>query len=260
MNGVVAFLDGWKSLASERGAAPTRDHGIRALLAEVARRTPLKGAEGPRPKRRASAEAVRRLFEGLQAPLSAARATGSLIDIWSVAGLRRRELPNASVFSWLIDPRGSHGQGALCLSALLEAADPDGQAGVRDLNPASARVQAEMRPLGSDRDRVDIVVDLRELLVFIEVKIDAGEGQAQLARYAESASRVAAARAVLSGETPAPTLTIFLSPRPPAEAAPGLIHLTWRDLASALDRAAGRSEGLAQVLIRSFSAHVRAFG
>lgn len=124
----------------------------------------------------------------------------------------------------------------------------------------SARVQSELRPLGSERDRVDIVIDTAELLIFIEVKIDAAEGVAQLSRYAKAAKRAAAAQAASTGEMPKRTLTLFLSPRAPVEAVAGVVHITWRDVSRALLAASGRAEGISCILLRSFAAHVRSFG
>lgn len=255
---IASFLDGWRSRVAVSRSGPALR--LKRFLKDVHRLRTAAELEPVRPLRTLSPAAAVSLFEGLKAPLASARSTGAFIDIWAVAGLKRKELPNAAVLAWLIDPRGSHGLGPLCLSALLQAAGLAGGPSDASLRLDAARVQAEVRPLGSDRDRVDIVVDLPELLLFIEVKIDAGEGAAQLSRYAESALRVARADADLSGAAPRSTRTLFLSPRPPVETVQGVSHMTWRDLASEFDRASLKAAGLAQTLIRSFSAHVRAFG
>lgn len=254
----IRFLDGWRALRPPE-PAPLAER-IRRLLEGAG---PLLRAPAPQvmpPRAPPSPEAVLRLLEGLRAPLIRARSSGSLIDLWSVAGLRRRELPNAAVLAWLLDPRGSHGQGSLCLTGLLDLAQRKSGVHLSGLALGDVRVQPEERPLGSDRDRVDIVVEAADLLIFIEVKIDAAEGQAQLSRYVESAARVAAVQALSDGAIPKKTLTVFLSPRPPVETVAGVVHVSWRELASTLTRLAGQADGLAELLIRSFAAHTRQFG
>lgn len=140
---------------------------------------------------------------------------------------------------------------------LIRQRSPHDLSGIR---LETARVQPEERPLGSDRDRVDIVVETPDLLIFIEVKIDAAEGQAQLSRYVESAARVAAARPLSVEGFAKRTLTVFLSPRPPAEIVSEVVHITWRDLASVLTSASRRAPDIAGLLIHSFAVHTRSFG
>ena len=259
----ITFLEGWRALspdAAPSAVLPPLADRVSRLLDGVSPllRTRLSDAPPPRPA--LSPGSARRLLEGLRPPLSRARSSGSLIDIWSVAGLRRKELPNAAVLAWLIDPRGSHGQGDLCLTALVDLLRRKSVGDLANLDLGSARVQPEERPLGSDRDRVDIVVETPGLLIFIEVKIDAAEGQAQLSRYVESATRVAAVQALMTGEAVKRTLTVFLSPRPPSEIVPDVVHITWRELAATLTLLAARIEGFPGLLIRSFATHTRSFG
>lgn len=254
---VPAFLEGWKARSkapnmSGLAAAHRLIEGWRALSASA----PAFAQTPPT----ISLVAVRRVLDGLRGPLDRARGRGEFIDIWSVAGLGRREVPNAAVLAWLINPRGSHGQGSHCLAALMgQVARKAPEWSVPTELLRSARVEAEQRPLGSDRDRVDIVVEAPGLIVFVEVKIDAGEGEAQLSRYTESARRVAAVRAA-PGVTPGTPLVLFLSPRPPAEQVANLVHLTWRDVAAALAEAARSAPDPARLIIRSFAKHARAFG
>ncbi len=251
------FIEGWRAV--HRTARPTELtranrflEGVRPLL----RVSDNKPAARPQP----SIVTIQRFFDGLASPLALVRRTGSLIDVWSVAGIRRKELPNAAVLAWLLNPRGSHGQGALCLSAILGLVEHRSGLDLSGIALDQARVQPEERPLGSDRDRVDIVVETPDLLIFIEVKIDAVEGRAQLSRYVESANQVAAVRALTGTEPVKQTLTLFLSPRPPTEQVPDVVHLTWRELGSVLTAAGRQADGLAAALIRSFAAHTRSFG
>jgi len=251
------FIEGWR--AARGNAQPENLTKARRFLEGVRpflRVRESKPAARPEP----SIVAIRRFFDGLASPLALVRRSGSLIDVWSVAGIRRRELPNAAVLAWLLDVRGSHGQGPLCLAAVLDFVSRRSGLDLSGVALDQVRVQPEERPLGSDRDRVDIVVETPDLLIFIEVKIDAVEGRAQLSRYVESAQMVAAVGALADKGPAKKILTLFLSPRPPTEQVPDVVHLTWRDLGSVLTAAANRADGLAGALIRSFAAHTRSFG
>lgn len=249
-----SLLDGWRAFQS----------GSTAFDAETARKLleGFRGLQHPAPLKQAlpvNIAAIRRLLDGMSGPLTKARQSGAFINPWAVAGLGRREVPNAAVLAWMLDPRQSHGQGAACLLALLEKVRQ--QAPVWAFQPdhlRACRVEAEHRPLGSDRDRVDIVVEGPDLLIFVEVKIDAGEGEAQISRYAESAQKVAAVRAA-TGLPPVRPLVIFLSPRAPSESVADLVHLTWRDVSAALSEVAASAEGHASFLISTFARHVRSF-
>ncbi|HEY5107616.1 MAG TPA: PD-(D/E)XK nuclease family protein [Caulobacteraceae bacterium] len=213
----------------------------------------------PNTRRAHCVPTLRSFFEKVREPLAAARARGDFIDIWAVAGLNRREVRNASVLAWLLDPRGSHGQGSGCLEAFtaqISRADPSWR-----LDPSILRlfrVRTEQRPLGSDRDRVDIAIDGPGFLIFIEVKIDAGEGLNQLSRYTESAAAKAAASADAQGHKPR-TLVAFLSPMPPSKPVAGLVHLSWSEVADALVEASAYAEGTARFVVRSFAKHIRSF-
>ena len=46
--------------------------------------------------------------------------------------------------------------------------------------PSSLPFLTEETPLGSDRDRVDIAIEGATFILFVEIKIDAAEGEEQL--------------------------------------------------------------------------------
>lgn len=127
-----------------------------SLLCELRTAAPVvKATAVLNPQRLAAALA------SLQMPVRQARANGAFLQVWSVAGLKRNELRNAAVLAWLIDPNGSHGHGPAVLSGLLSAAAervPSWPSHGVDLSRVSVRT--EEHPLGSDRDRVDIAVDI----------------------------------------------------------------------------------------------------
>lgn len=162
----------------------------------------------------------------LRPALTVARASDATFDPWRLAELRRDEVRNARALAGLLAPRGGHNLGPLALAALFDALQASAPDCPRPDDLAQATVAVERRPLGSARDRVDLVVDHPQLLLFVEIKIDAGEGVRQLERYAEAA----AATARFTGR-PAWRLAYLTRRR---TAAPNVIGIDWRTLAQAL--------------------------
>lgn len=125
-------------------------------------------------------------FDQLAEPLQAVQHRALSFDPWEVAGLGRKEVRNTAVLAWLLDPEGTHGFGRRPLQALLEAIRE-----VRADIPADyhqfCRVQVETNPAGDNTNRVDIEIDADNFFLLVEVKIDAGEQQEQLARYCRDA-------------------------------------------------------------------------
>jgi len=131
-----------------------------------------------------------------------------------------------------------------------------------DLLPDEADVRAgyvvriEDCPLGGGENRVDLSIEGRKFLLFVEVKIDAREGREQLPRY----DLVLRAKAALLNKRPA---LIYLSPRSPENRPPDIVHATWNDVvfaarqAGTMDRFGERP--LFSVLLLQFAAHVAAF-
>jgi hypothetical protein len=187
----------------------------------------------------------------LQRPLRQAWEDGEFLQVWSIAGLKRNELRNAAVLAWLIDPHGSHGHGPAILRGLLLAAAQVSLWPLQGVDLSRVRVHTEERPLGSDRDRVDIAVDGPDFILFVEVKIDADEGRHQLFRYAEAAAEKARAW------RKAHALVIYLSPRTPIDPPSGVAFLTWRDVARVLSKIPAR--GINGSLVNQFARHIRSF-
>ena len=199
-------------------------------------------------------ERVEACLAALRGPLQEARARGDGIDLWTVARLGRQEVRNAAVLAWLIDPRASHGQGARVLQALFAGFGDSRPAWATDEALGRVSVATEERPLGSDRDRVDIALEGSTFVLFIEVKVDAPEGEAQLTRYAQ------AAQAKARAQHKAHALVLFVSPRPPRDRPEGLLVLTWTSIARALEMAAASGRpGLSRQLLIQYADHVRRF-
>ena len=188
----------------------------------------------------------------LHEPLQRSRENGDFLQIWSVAGIKRNELRNAAILAWLIDPRGSHGYGSDILSRLLStAAEQVPCWPLHDADLSYVTVHTEERPLGSDRDRVDIAIDGPDFVLFMEVKIDAIEGRLQLRRYIESAKEKA--RALRKKHA----LVIYLSPRPPIDLPFGVVLLTWRHISRILSGVSSR--GINGTLVHHYARHIRSF-
>jgi hypothetical protein len=188
----------------------------------------------------------------LREPLRQALARGDLMQVWAVAGLKRNEVRNAAVLAWFLDPRGSHGFGPDILRRFLALAAekaPEWPTWSGDL--ATAHVCTEERPLGSERDRVDIAIDGEDFCFFVEVKIDAPEGRDQISRYLEALREKAQ---VLRKQHVG---VIYLSSRPASTPAQGFTSLTWRHVAKLLSEAP--ESGIAGALARQYAQHVRMF-
>ena len=187
------------------------------------------GQSEPTPARSAlSVERLASVLGELKPALEQARVSGAYINVWQVAGLSRRELPNAAALAWLLQPRGTHGLGTAPLEGLfdgLQLSCPDCPR-PSDLGRCSIRV--EDRPMGSERDRVDLVVNHPELLLFIEIKVDAVEGPDQLRRYVEAAEYTAR----LTGR--AAWRVAYLTRSRLAHTPGDVIPLNWRDVSVAL--------------------------
>ncbi len=188
-------------------------------------------------------------LDQLRSPLALARTSGAALNIWRVAGLKRNEVRNAAVLAWFLDPKGSHGLGTACIYHLLHEAfrdHADWLPGEPSL--ANASVRTELRPQGSDTDRVDIAMEGDSFLIFMEVKIDALEGVNQLLRYA------AAARAI--GKS---WCLLYLSSRQPKQLPPKTVQITWRDVVATLQAVAINASPFTRQLMSQFASHIRKF-
>lgn len=192
-------------------------------------------------RRSLDVDALTSLIPKLRDGVGRAREEGAFLNVWAVAGLRRNEVRNCAVLAWFLNPRGSHGAGAAYLKAVM-ALLPEVEAGGLE----QARLKTELRPQGSDRDRVDIVVELPERVIFIEAKIDAPEGINQLARYRDAAARLHKAVSI-----------VYLTRAAHVDEPDGVHHLTWRQVARALAKTSGPTQG--QGLANQFSQHIGAF-
>lgn len=172
-------------------------------------------------------------FSLLAEPLSAVQHPSLQFDPWEIAGLQRKEVPNTAVLAWLLDPYGSHGFGRLPLQVLLRLIRGQNRHDIPADFSQSCHIQTETSPTGDDISRVDIEISANNFFLLIEVKIDAGEQEKQVARYCRDAEIRAVNR---------PWAVVFLTPqgRRPLTGNPDLAVesvpcLSWRQLAAEME-------------------------
>ncbi|MDL2216268.1 PD-(D/E)XK nuclease family protein [Desulfovibrio sp. OttesenSCG-928-M14] len=218
-----------------------------------------------------AAEPFFKLFRQHYAPFV---KSGGTINVWDVAGISTDEVRNCAVLGWLLDCHGSHGQGAAFLHCFLESLQtaPGKDGGVENL-PQAGQILAPYRTTlentyahecqgdnGPD-SRVDIVIENDSFLLFVEVKIYAGDTGDQLKRYADILNARACGRACG---------LVLLTPsgRPPQdESAKDVTLLSWRHLAAHFEAYADSSQRasvepcppLWAELVRQFCQHINTF-
>lgn len=108
---------------------------------------------------------------------------GAEMNVWQQSGLKRNEVRNTAVLAWWLDPQGSHALGDLLIRQFLMCLPSEQSEKLLMVLGKGVKVKTESLPLGEKENRIDIEIEGPELLLFVEVKIDAGEGHEQLARY-----------------------------------------------------------------------------
>lgn len=172
--------------------------------------------------------ALGQVLSELKPAIVQAKASGAFVNVWRVSGLGRKERRAADALAWLLQPRGDHGLGTAPVEALFDALQEASRGCPRPTDPVHCSIRVEDRPMGSDRDRVDLVVDHPQLLLFVEIKVDAAEGRDQLRRYAEAARDMARCAG-----RPAWRVA-YLTKSTPRNVESGVIPLSWRDLSRAM--------------------------
>lgn len=107
--------------------------------------------------------------------------SGEAFNLFAIAKIERVEVnTHSAMIAEILNPQGRHGKGALFLGLLLS------HMGIEH-HPllGEARVRKE-QIFAAAQGRVDIVIHLPELLIFIENKIDAEDGHEQLKRYSDA--------------------------------------------------------------------------
>ncbi|UWQ74400.1 PD-(D/E)XK nuclease family protein [Leisingera sp. M658] len=201
---------------------------LTALFRELA---PLRARASKEKPKAPSAPHLERAFAELRGPVENAKARGGLLNPWELAGLNRNEVRVTSALAglWQEDFGGSVSRSFLAL--YLYSAIP-GIVWLEELQ-SGYRLRNEVNPLGELADRIDLMIETRNHLIGIEVKIDAGLGPMQLERYAEALE----ARGRHMGRRAS---LVLLAPYPLIR--DGVSSTTWKDLAAAAREAAGKPE------------------
>lgn len=242
------FLLEWRRCQASR----TEIARLTSFLDSVA---PLLPRREARPKlAEIDVQRLKMLLSDLSMALHATRSNGGSLNAWAVAGLKRREVRNAAVLGSLWSPMQCGEVAIAFVTAFLLRIEhagisfPEGT----ELSKGFA-VRTEHSPGADGRDRVDLVIESTGHLIGIEVKIDAGEGPDQLARYIDSIRRNARSL----GKSPAVILLARFAPSHPE-----VLSASWSDV-----RAAGLAilpprqdeYTYAHHLIADFTRHVKTF-
>lgn len=111
------------------------------------------------------------------------KQTGEKFNIFSILNMERLEVRTHSAFLYeLLNPKGSHYQRYEYLKLFVEIVLK-----IEDFNFENVFIDRErnIKELG----RVDLVIENKEKLIIIEMKIDAGEQEEQLKRYSDYGMR-----------------------------------------------------------------------
>jgi hypothetical protein len=179
---------------------------------------------------------------------------GAEMNVWQQSGLKRNEVRNTAVLAWWLDPQGDHGLGDLLIRRFLMCLPSAQCKKISNALEKGVRVQTESLPLGEKENRIDIEIQGPELLLFIEVKINAGEGRDQLARYQALIER----KKKLYG--PQQSGIIYLTRYQQDIGSSVVKNITWAQLADSLRTATIPVEArLTQALLLQFCDHIETF-
>lgn len=211
-----------------------RDSSLANWLPDFSKQWP-KNVDWARERNRTKIEIntaeLTQFFNQLSEPLKLVQHPALSFDPWEVVGLERKEVHNTAILAWLLDPEGTHGFGRLPLQTLLQTIRHNRNDIPEDYH-RYCRVQVEANSDDS-ANRVDIEIDADNFLLFIEVKIDAGEQSEQIARYCEDAEQRSMSR---------PWAVVFLTPQGKEPQTRGsefkpedVPCLSWSQLASSME-------------------------
>lgn len=114
-----------------------------------------------------------------------AKATGKNFNVFSVLGVERKEVRHSAFLKDLLDPKGTHSQGAVFLEHFLKLPL------LLEKLPDSFRENFEEFQVESEALRgdgfIDILLEKDDACIIIENKIDAGDGEEQLNKYCKGA-------------------------------------------------------------------------
>lgn len=175
---------------------------------------------------------------------------GLFVNVWQTAGLERNEVRNNQVLKWFFDCNADHGLNNRVLDIFLKSLNYE------NATPTTYYSYAENYPVADGKNRVDIQIEADDLLLFIEVKIDASEGFEQLKRYQEialqKAKRKKWAVIYLTKEGNLPNNYIRSKT---------LIPVSWQTFATAINKSVSAKNLLTHNLwlLKQFAEHINNF-
>lgn len=177
------------------------------------------------------------LVQRLGPALADHRSSGQGINPWTLAGLKRDEVRNAAVLAGLWSPHIAGDLARDFLATFLEriSARADGNLPSRQDLAGQYSVTTEHCPVGNASERVDLLIEGRDWLFIVEVKIDAPEGLNQLQRYDKALRERGTWRAHTN------IGMIFLAPYAPSSTI-NVVTATWADVAAAAKVVALRNQ------------------
>ncbi|USI79077.1 PD-(D/E)XK nuclease family protein [Sphingopyxis sp. USTB-05] len=201
--------------------------------------------------------AIARFFGEIGQPIADARSRGVFLNPWSMVRVDRLEVINSAVLTQFWDPRRSGSRAAAFLNAFFRRIERG-----RDCHlPSKSEldmgyaITAEANPMAELSDRLDILIETKTQIVGIEIKIDAGEGVEQLARYRAALGRLAA---ISPGKQGWSLIYLTRTGADPGEVVPA----SWRDISVSARHIApvkAAEREFSDWLILAFADHVSTF-
>ncbi len=242
----TAFLTKMRELLNPVEAVDTTDDLPRKLshfltrMSELLAKTQSTSGEET-PEVTLSAQDVQVFFDKLKPAiaeyeevLADLKRQGLMANVWKATGLKQDEVRNSSVLKWFLDCYADHGQGNLFLTHFLRMLPEPFDRFI----PNNYRTYVESNYVDDVTNRIDIVIDAAEFLLFIEVKINSNEGKDQLLRYLNTAKNNTRGRAykvvylTRNGKLPEKVGEFY------SKDIPNLCGLSWKSVADKFKNAA----------------------
>lgn len=119
-----------------------------------------------------------------------ARVTGENFNVFSILGMESREIRHSALLAELLNPNGSHDQGAVFLRLFFEMLREDCESQFKwELSETELAQFSVIAEADSDDGRIDILIEKDDKCVVIENKIYAGDQERQLGKYYDYAKK-----------------------------------------------------------------------
>ena len=227
---------------------------LNAFFVEARTHFQKKSVVRPQNQQIISIDKLRDTFRKINAPLAEMRIDGALLNVWKASGLKRDEVRNSSALAALLDPQQIGSDAKRILKEFLNRLRWSGNAPLPSHSQLEEpyRVAVETNPYGQESNRIDLSIEGSTFFLYIEIKIDAVEGEDQIDRYIA----VMKSRAdVLLKQS----FFIYLSPRSSKKFYQEVTHANWKDIATAVRNVSRSSSDINSRLLKQFAEHVKHF-